>query len=495
MTTLMRVERFLWAALLLAVPVSASPFMPLGAGTLVRPLAILPASLLLALAAFRVVFLRQWPVIGRGRADVLLAGFVVYTMITGFACIAFLPEEPFKGQTPFDSFIRAQITLAAGIAFYVLARLYIRSADDIHRTIRLLFLGMSASIGLALIQVLAIVAQGSFFRITQQVTDVFAVHYDGLVSRAQGMTFEPSWLATQIIVLLVPSLIAYSVSREDFAGARLVARHRFMLALGFLVVIGGLLCAGSRFGLACLIGLLLLSGILAIRRGNLVAPLAFAALLVSGGAGLAMMSQIGAGAGAAYVLGPFRYLTNSASLDLSDGRSANDVSDIMAMAGRASAAEAAYFIWREHPVFGVSLGNGYRYFGRYAPDWVYATQLFKGAKEGVGWLDPDSPEKGNAKSLFLRLLSETGVIGLALFCAFLFLQMFEGPSVGGFHAAFRLTTAIALCLAFINQDSFADPVFWIPLALCSAMGRRPRPRSGDAPAASPQGNMGIPQSV
>ncbi len=479
MTTLAHVERYLWSALLLAVPISASPLLPLGAGTLVRPLAMVPALLLLVLAIFRIVFLRQWPAVDLGRGGMLLAAFAIYVTATGLASVAFLPQEPFKGQTPLDSFARAIVTLTAGIAFYFIARLHIRTADDIRRTIRLLFVAMSASIGLAAFQVLAIVRQGTLLRAVQRLTDIVAVHYDGLVSRAQGATFEPSWLAAQIIVLLMPPLIAYSVSREDFRGVTPQTRDRLALAAGFAIVIGGLLCAGSRFGLVCLVGLVLLSGVLAMRRGSIVIPLAFAGLLVIGAGGLAAMSQIGAGAGASYVLGPIRFLANGAPMDLSDRQDAGDISDIMAMAGRLSAAQAAASIWLHHPVFGVSLGNGYRYFGQFAPDWAYATQLFtQGAKEGVGWLDPNSPEKGNAKSLFLRLLSETGLIGFVLFAAFLFLQIFHGPPQGGFHAAFRLTTFVALCLAFLNQDSFADPVFWIPFALCAALNELPRPASG-----------------
>jgi O-antigen ligase len=154
---------------------------------------------------------------------------------------------------------------------------------------------------------------------------------------------------------------------------------------------------------------------------------------------------------------------------------AENVTDILAVAGRVSAAEASAGMWLDHPMFGVSLGNSYRYFGKYAPDWAYATQLFEqGAKEGVGWLDPNSPEKGNAKNLFLRLLSETGLVGFALFGWFFLRQIFAAPALDAFHACFRLTTAAALFFAFLNQDSFADPILWIPLVLCLAMGSLPR---------------------
>jgi O-antigen ligase len=305
----------------------------------------------------------------------------------------------------------------------------------------------------------------------QTLTDLFAVHYDGLVSRAQGMTFEPSWLAMQIIVLIVPALIARGVARREFGAAPAAGKGQLLtLAAGFGVVLTGLLCAGSRFGLACIAAMLLLSGWMVLRSGRLAGVLAIVVVLAAGGGGLAAMSSLSAGAGSNYVLGPLIYLSGSPDTD--DRDLAEELSDVLAMAGRVATAQAATGMWLDHPLFGVSLGNSYRYFGTYAPDWAFTTQLFQqGAKEGVGWLDPNSPEKGNAKNLPLRLLSETGVVGLLLFALFFVRQIFLTPARDSFYANFRLATAAALIFSFFNQDSFADPVIWIPLALCIAMGR------------------------
>ena len=169
--------------------------------------------------------------------------------------------------------------------------------------------------------------------------------------------------------------------------------------------------------------------------------------------------------------GPIAYLTGWADLTSAGGADlATGVTDALALAGRFAAGEAAGRTFLDHPLVGVSLGNNYRYFGQYAPDWAFATQLFtQGAKEGAGWLDPNSPEKGNAKNMILRLLSETGVIGFALFGVFFLRQIFKGPSRDGFHIYFRLASALALGFAFLNQDSFVDAGLWIPLAMCFAL--------------------------
>ena len=469
-----RLEHFLWLCLLLCVPVSASPALPFGSGTLARPLAIVPAALLLLLALFRLTLLGQRPRLDP-RGFVLLGAFTFYIAIGGLLTVSTQADDAFKGQTPVESLIRALLTWVVGLAFYLTARLQIRTPEDIRVTLRTLFIGMSASIALAGIQVVAMVQHGELLRLVQAITDAFAVHYDGLISRAQGMTFEPSWLATQIIVLLMPALAARALSRQESFGVPAGPGFAARTAAGFAVATAGMLFCGSRFGLACMVAMLMLGGFLAALRGRLVVAGLFLAVLLGGGGGLAILSGFGSGAGASYVIDPIAAFAGSGDLGAAANATANAgdptsaVTDALVLAGRAAAAESAALTWIDHPVFGVSLGNNYRYFAQYAPDWAFATQLFQGNKEGAGWLDPNSPEKGNAKNLFLRLLSETGLVGFALFAAFFLRQIFQEKPRDAFHHYFRLMSAIALGFSFLNQDTFVDAGLWIPLVLCFSM--------------------------
>lgn len=469
MEMLARCERILWLCTLLCVPVSATPLLPFGSGTLARPLAILPAGLILLLAAFRILVLGQRPRLSAaGFAPLGL--FTLYMLVSGLVLASTQPEQVFKGQTPLEAFLRALLTWAVGLAFYLVARLQLRTPADVKTAIRFLFLGMSVSIAFAGLQLVAIAQRGEMLRIVQALTDLLAVHYDGLVGRAQGMTFEPSWLATQIIVLMMPALIARAISRQPFMAEPARPGFALRLAGGFAVAIGGLLFSGSRFGLAAIIGMLLISAFAAAVRGRLAAALVLVAVLLGGGGGLAVMNGLGAGAGATYVTGPVAYLAGWADLSANNADAATEVTDALALAGRFAAAEAAGRTWLDHPLLGVSLGNDYRYFADYAPDWAFTTQLFtQGAREGVGWLDPNSPEKGNAKNMILRLLAETGVIGFALFAIFFLRQLFRGPARDGFHLYFRLASALGLGFAFLNQDSFVDAGLWIPLAMGFAL--------------------------
>ena len=82
MFSLTGIERLLWTCLLLVVPISATPLLPFGSGTLARPLAAFPAAFLLGIAAFRFLLLRQGPVL-TSSGFWLLAIFSTYILVTG----------------------------------------------------------------------------------------------------------------------------------------------------------------------------------------------------------------------------------------------------------------------------------------------------------------------------------------------------------------------------------------------------------------------------
>src|SRR6266481_8867605 len=145
-------EKRLWLSLVLFIPVSSTPLLPFGPGTLERPLAFAPALILLTLAAFRMVFLGQLPRIDY-TGFAWLGIFTLYIVVCGLVQIANLPPEIFKGLTPLDSFARALTTWGVGVIFYIVARLHLRTRDDLRQTLRYLFIGMGISIAFAGIQV------------------------------------------------------------------------------------------------------------------------------------------------------------------------------------------------------------------------------------------------------------------------------------------------------------------------------------------------------
>src|SRR6185503_11189262 len=48
---------------------------------------------------------------------------------------------------------------------------------------------------------------GETLRLVQTLADLTAIHEEKLLNRAPGLTYEPSWLATQIVLLMLPPLV------------------------------------------------------------------------------------------------------------------------------------------------------------------------------------------------------------------------------------------------------------------------------------------------
>jgi hypothetical protein len=466
-----RLERWLWIALLLFVPVTSFPFLPLGNSTTVRPLAFLPALLLLGSAAVRLVLLKQRPSFNRDRGCfALLFLFAAYVAVSGIVIIAESPDTAFKGQTPLDSFVRALATLLIGAIFYGLARLNIRTRADAALAEKWLFIGLSISIGVSVVQAAAITIGGETLRAVDSVTDLIAVRESSLVNRGQGLASEPSMLANQITLLLVPFLAARTISRQDFVAT---PRRRMFLriALGFCVVLVGLLSAGSRFGLASALLILLVSSISALWRGRLVPAAFLVAVLGLGAGGMSLISDTRVGAGTGYVFNVIPTIADLSPPDLADPDQTAVITNALSVAGRVAAWQSAGSMWVDHPAFGISFGNAYRNFGRYFPDWALDTGLFSETGEGEAWLDNNAPERGNAKNLLLRLLAETGLVGTGLFLLFFVRNVYSADKGDRYFGAFRIAAAAALVISWLNVDSFADPAMWLLLAFCHAAGR------------------------
>jgi len=270
----------------------------------------------------------------------------------------------------------------------------------------------------------------------------------------------------------LPWLVARSVSGEEFV--RVPARTRISPAViaGFVLALVGLLCAGSRFGIASAFAILILCGLRALWKGRVAAAVALSLIVAVGVGGTIVLRDVRAGAGANYVAVIVPVVANITPADLNDPQQLNVIADAFSVAGRVATWQAAADMWLDHPLTGVSLGNGYRYFGTYMPEWALTTDLFaEDENQGDLWLDRYAPEKGNAKNLLLRLLAETGAVGTLIFVAFFLRHIFLARGGERYYDTFRLAAGAALIFNWSNTDTFADPAMWILLAVLHAAGR------------------------
>jgi len=124
-------------------------------------------------------------------------------------------------------------------------------------------------------------------------------------------------------------------------------------------------------------------------------------------------------------------------------------------------------IFGQHPWTGVGLGATGFYLYSNLPDW---SKTF--IPEISTHLSPKNSSFPNTKNLFVRIIAETGILGLGAFLGFLFYvlaQILTFVSVPGREARFLgvagIFTWIVLILFCFTQDSFAMPNTWINLGL------------------------------
>jgi hypothetical protein len=126
-------------------------------------------------------------------------------------------------------------------------------------------------------------------------------------------------------------------------------------------------------------------------------------------------------------------------------------------------------IFNQYPWLGVGLGNSGFFFPNFAP--------------AIGWASYEIrnvlfylPQLPNVKSLWFRLLSETGLIGFSLFLSWLFV-LYQSSRFSQHHQdatirTFALAGQLAL-LALIGEgfsiDSFAMPYLWVIAGLIAAI--------------------------
>jgi len=134
--------------------------------------------------------------------------------------------------------------------------------------------------------------------------------------------------------------------------------------------------------------------------------------------------------------------------------------------------ETALRIFDQSPLLGVGLGNYAFYFDQMLPDQPYDIQ-----KEVIRQITPGEGRDRliTPKNLFARLISETGVLGTALFITFVLavlgciLYLWHSPSeeqrYWGISGLLVLAVFVFVVFSF---DSFALPNMWIVFALVTA---------------------------
>lgn len=478
--SLSRISRILWALTLISLPITSFRYMPfMGAGTFVRPLALYPLAALLL-----VLFIMLW------RREIRFPRLASFTVLTAFTLAAvaataigaaFAPLE-LRGVQYWERAIRAFITLAIGLSFFLAAAWMNQEKAQVRFSVRWLMVGLIGHIVWGAIQLYGL--NHGYRAELREIQELFSVR--GLVRnrRVSGFAFEPSWLAGQLAVLYLPWLVAQVLTSDyrQWGKTSPAARLRLLIApILLLGALGTLLATYSRMGLlmtaVAMIVTVLVAGrevlrlvwdwfLAGFRRG--VEKGSLARMQAAATRVLLIVLMVTVLSGAGIFLASRNYISSLWTSDLSDvWRYLSNAS----MGPRVGYAVGAMSAFDANPLTGIGLGaSGF---------WIYQNipnELLMGEPEIAEALAPNSGLFPNPKNLYARLLAETGLTGLTLFISFWLVILADGLSAARcsaqcmrFLGATAVFTLVAIGFYAISVDSFAMPELWLNLGILAGV--------------------------
>jgi O-antigen ligase len=296
------------------------------------------------------------------------------------------------------------------------------------------------------------------------------------------MTYEPTAFADQIVVIWLPFLLGASIT--DFSVFKWrwkwVTLEKFLLFWTMWILAFTL----SRTGLIIGVGLILfgillkLFDFIAVRRdiqglslrekiGGIIKNLRPRyALLILLGVAIFLISFYFLGSRSGYISRIWEYWDSAGDKDL------RTYLRYIGFGSRIAYWQTAYHIYLEHPLFGVGLGN----FTIYLPEFLPFQHLAL-TPELLRHLVPrqNGSRVQTAKHFLLRILAETGLVGMGIFITFLLVLLAAGLYLWlsddeGEH--FWGTVSVLGVVAFVvdsfSFDSFAIPNPWIMFGMITA---------------------------
>lgn len=481
--------RALWYALLVSIPVTSFPWISerIG-GSVVSPLAGLP---LVGLTAF---YLVPKLIQGRDQSSRSLPLLVfVLAAVLSTALAAFLTLLPFLNQDPPGRGLRALVTLGAGLCFYLVSVEFPQTHSELRRSLRWLYAGCALALLWSSVQTYSLflnifrdvertyISSGWMNRIHRffSIRDLFA-------RRITGLAYEPSWLADQLVILYLPLLLASVLKAYSVFTRR---KTRFSVELLLLVwTLPILFLSQSRIGYLSFFAAI---AVLALHRSwrsadSLIGRFPSRRSDRSQRVGTASTrARFAVVVGLAVLVAGtlFLVLFLAAQVDARIARMfETDFVHVLttydqpvyALASKLKFAER-FVYWHiglrtfsMYPMFGVGLGNAGFLFREALPDFgTRLPEILDVLKGSAGFPNP--------KSLWVRLLAETGIVGFLLFAAWLLTVLRQcllaQKAESHQTAVIGLAGGLALIAFFFegfSLDTFALPQAWIMFGLVAA---------------------------
>jgi O-antigen ligase len=296
-------------------------------------------------------------------------------------------------------------------------------------------------------------------------------------ARVNGFAFEPSWLAHQLNMLYLPLWLAASVRGTTVHQLRLgpLTLERFLLLggalvlvlsvsriglLGFLLMIAFLLLLGAFWLVDRIEGRFLarssLRGVKRVLARYFLRAALFLGMLV-----VSVAMFLGAGFG----LSKFdSRMANLFDLQSLRTNSFTYYANQLVFAERIIFWEAGWQIFNQYPLLGVGPGNSGYYFADNLSAFSWHLTEVRTLMYHLNVLP-------NIKSLWIRLLAETGLLGFTCFATFLAMHWHSANWLRrktGLYSTLGLAgllMLVALLTEGFSVDTFGLPYYWISLGL------------------------------
>jgi O-antigen ligase len=292
--------------------------------------------------------------------------------------------------------------------------------------------------------------------------------------RISGLALEPSWLAAQVMTVYLPWVFASVLTGYHWS------KRKWLAPISLVVCAGLILFTYSRSGILISAVALLLTFLFVgwgwmrqawewllrpFHRNNPVKV----HRVWNVGTRIALISVIFIGlAGGLYVLSRNKYF---ARVWESDKRNLTSYFVDIYAGPRLAFAWTGWTIFEQHPWTGVGLGATGFYFYQALPDWsrFNITEISQ-------LLSPDNLTYPNNKNLYIRLLAETGIVGLWLFISFYLLLLGKVFTLLRskrkelvFVGTASLLAWFAIVALGLSQDSLAMLNIWMPFGILVGM--------------------------
>ncbi len=471
-----RISWFLWILLLVFLPVTSMPLIVklVRSDTVAAPSGIFLAILAIIWLVPYILYRGAFP-----KTTIPLFLFIGLALFSTFLSIFY--EIPlYKGHKVFVEGATSLLTLAIGVLFYLVTVTMIQDENKQKKTLQWI------SIAGALIILWSFAQAISWATITRYpvwMKDIHDLYSVGPLfrQRVSGFALEPSWLAHQMNVLFIPYWLAATLAKTTAFRWKIwkFSIENILLLAGIAV----LLLTYSRIGLAALLVMLavpvLITAWHVLQKINhrifsqkgiqhatwfikVLLHAAWIIILVFAGSSILL--------GLGYALSKLDMrMASLFEFDFQHRDAMLFYAEKLSLAARFVYWDAGWGVFEKFPILGAGLGNS----GFFFPETLhpYAWKLTE-----VRALLFRSDTLLNSKSLWVRLLAETGIIGFSAFIGWLF-AIFQGIP-GKLKKATRPSSAMGWMTIFIliglvfegfSLDSFGMPYLWIALGIVSSM--------------------------